>query len=130
MKLEGHIKKFREHMEGLEWGIKQNNQSAIGFHASTGAIELLSILLHKLDLISTGVQINHAWFRSRKNIDDKLNFNFPHKEKIIFLIENIEDLRNPLCYGTPRPEENVEAVTENFQKLKKLVENILGESFD
>lgn len=130
MKLENHLKKFREHLTGLEWGIKQNNQSAIGFHASAGAVDLLSILLHRLNVIPMDIQINHAWFSSRKTIEKKLDFGFPHKEEIISMIENIEELRNPLCYSAPRPEESIETVTENFQKLRKLVENMLGETLE
>jgi hypothetical protein len=62
MKLENHLKKLHEHMDGLEWGIKQNNHSSIGFHASQGGVELVSIYLHKLNLIPADIQLKHTWF--------------------------------------------------------------------
>lgn len=127
MKLERHIEKLKEHVSGLEWGIRQNNSSSVGFHASAGSVELLSILLHKLELISPGFQINHTWFRSKSTIETKFSFDFPKKTEIITILEEIEDLRDPLCYGAPESE-RMEMMTEGFHKLKGLVEGITGET--
>ena len=59
MKLENHLKKFEEHIDGLEWGIRQNNHSSVGFHASQGAIEMVSIYLHRMNLITADIQLKH-----------------------------------------------------------------------
>ena len=89
MKLESHVSKLKEHISGLEWGIMQENHSAIGFHASAGSIELLSILLHKLEIISAGFQINHVWFRSSNMIENKFDFDFTNKNKILSIMKEI-----------------------------------------
>jgi hypothetical protein len=130
MKLENHLKKLHEHMDGLEWGIKQNNHSSIGFHASQGAVELVSIYLHKLKLIPADVQLKHTWFKSKSVMEMKLGFDFSRKGEILKLVEAIENLRNPLCYGAPRPEESLGIVTDSFRKLKSIIEKELGEKLD
>lgn len=130
MSVTNHIIKLKEHLDALEWAIKNGNQSSIGFHASQGAIEMVSIYLHKKHLVPQDIQIKHTWFRSEKAIKEKLNFDFPHKGKIIELIKEIEDLRDPLCYGTPREEEAIEMIMENFNSLKMLIEKELGDMHD
>lgn len=130
MKLENHLAKLNEHLAGLEWGIKQDNQSSIGFHASAGMVELLSIYLHRLKLIPGDVQLKHNWFSSENTIREKLNFDFPHKNTIIGLMLDIEEMRNPLCYGSPRPEEIIDAIIKDFHDLKEIIEKELGEKFD
>ncbi len=129
MKLEGHIQKLKEHTAGLEWGVRQNNGSAVGFHASAGSVELLSIMLHKLELISPGFQVNHTWFRSRSVMNAKFNFDFPKKAEIMDTMEEIEDLRNPLCYGRQEPGK-IELITERFHGLRRIAEEITGEHYD
>lgn len=124
MNIENHKKRLDEHTKFLELAIKQGvkeSQSTIGFHTSQGAIELLSIFLHKLNLISPGKQINHLWFRSQKTINKKLPYDFPHKKQIINLISKIEEKRDALIYGTPKSEKEIEKVILLFQKLRKLI---------
>lgn len=130
MKLENHLKKLKEHMNGLEWGIRQNNYSAIGFHASQGAVEVISIYLHKLKLIPADIQLKHTWFKSKGTKETKFDFSFPKKNEILALAKGIEDLRNSLCYGAPKPEKSVNTVADNFRRLKSLIEKELGEKFD
>jgi len=130
MKLENHISKLREHIIALEWALEHDNQSSIGFHASAGSVELLSVLLHRLGKATADFQLNHTWFKSRKVIETKLDFDFPGKAEIISIMEEIEDLRNPLCYGSPRPEEAVTEMADCFRQLKAMVEKILGDKLD
>lgn len=130
MKLENHITKLKEHLEGLDWGIKQDNQSSVGFHASAGMVELLSIYLHKLKLVPGDFQLKHNWFNSETTVREKLNFDFPRKNTILGLMMKIEEMRNPLCYGAPRAEVVIDAMTTHFHDLKELVEHELGEKLD
>ena len=130
MKLENHMLKLREHLKALEWGVKQNNQSSIGFHASAGSVEMLSILLHRLRKVQADFQLNHTWFKSDGVLEKKLPFDFPHKEEIIGLIKGIEELRNPLCYGSPKLESSIDEVLEHFYKIKEIVEGVLGEKLE
>lgn len=128
MKLEGHVQKLCEHMAGLEWGLRQNNDSAVGFHASAGSVELLSILLHRLELVTPGFQVNHTWFRSRKVMEVKFNFDFPRKTEILAGMEEIEELRNPLCYGVRDPGK-VRLIAERFRRLRGAVEDVTGDRY-
>ncbi|MBL7160159.1 MAG: hypothetical protein ISS95_01205 [Candidatus Aenigmarchaeota archaeon] len=130
MKLESHIKKLKEHLDGLEWGIREDNHSSVGFHASQGAVELLSILLHKLNLIQMGMQLKHNWFKSERITQEKLDFVFPEKNKILFLMKEIEEYREPLCYGSPKSEEIIQIISDKFEHLKRLIEEKTGENFD
>ncbi len=130
MKLENHMIALKEHTEALEWAIKRRNQTSIGFHASSGSIELLAILLHRLEKVPADFQLNHTWFKSDKIVKSKLTFDFPCKEDILSILERIEELRNPLCYGAPKPESTIDEILENFNKLKKNVGGILGDNFD
>lgn len=128
MNIEGHKKRLKEHINFLEIAIERGvkeSQSTIGFHTSQGAVEMLSIHLHKLNLISAGKQINHLWFRSQKTINKKLPQDFPHKKQIINMISKIEDKRDSLIYGAPKSEEEIEKVVLLFQKLRKLIEQEL-----
>ena len=130
MKLENHIAKLREHISALEWALEQDNQSAIGFHASAGSVELLSILLHKLGKVTADFQLNHSWFKSRRIAETKLPLSFPKKVEIMSIMEEIEELRNPLCYGSPRPEEAVAEIADCFRRLKLVVEGVLGDKLE
>jgi hypothetical protein len=128
MKLESHIQKLKEHIAGIQWGVRQSNGSAVGFHASAGSVDLFSIMLHKLELVSQGFQVNHTWFRSKAIMCEKFSFDFPKKTEILDIMEEIEDLRNPLCYGRG-DNEKLGLITERFQKLRKMVEEITGEHY-
>lgn len=130
MKLENHMKKLKEHIDGLEWGVRQDNHSAVGFHASQGAIELVSIYLHNMSLITGDVQLKHTWFRSKRAMEERLGFSFPRKKEIFDLISDIEGLRNPLCYGAPKPDESIIIIAEKFRRLKAVIEKELGEKLD
>ncbi|MBM3303734.1 MAG: hypothetical protein FJY76_01450 [Candidatus Aenigmarchaeota archaeon] len=130
MKLENHALKLREHLRALEWAVRQDNQSSIGFHASAGSVEVLSILLHRLMKVQLDFQINHGWFKSKGVLSQKMPFDFPRKEEILRLMWNIEELRNPLCYGSPRPESSIDEILESFYKIKEIVEGILGEKLE
>lgn len=96
----------------------------------TGAVEIISIYLHKLKLIPADIQLKHTWFKSKGIEKTKFDFSFPKKNEILALAGEIEDVRNSLCYGAPKPEEFVEAVADNFRRLKSLIEKELGEKFD
>ncbi|MEK6916063.1 MAG: hypothetical protein AABW89_05990 [Nanoarchaeota archaeon] len=92
MKIENHIESFKEHKETIfDWAVKvkgiKNSQRVIGLHASRAIIDLLSIYLIKRNLISTGMKINHRWFKS-----EKVNENLPEferKEEICGQITNL-----------------------------------------
>lgn len=127
MKIEDHLRNIKESLEVIEESIQkgvQERQRNIGFNTSVAAVEMLEVFLHKINLINPGTVLKHDLFNSIKKAKEKLNFNFPEKEKIINLISDIETKRNLLCYGKPQPLSAVESVLESFNKLKTLFENL------
>ncbi len=121
MKIEDHLRNLKESMEEIEASIIKGfaeRQRSIGFHTSAAAVDMLEILLHKNSLIDPGFLIKHEWFNSKNKIAEKFPFAFPAKEEIFGLIMKIEEKRNILCYGKPQKIEVVQAVVENFNKLK------------
>jgi hypothetical protein len=121
MKEELHKKNLEESIEVIEEcvekGMLAERQRTLGFHCSAAAVDLLEILLHRHNLISPGAQLKHDWFSSPKKVSEKFVFDFPHKNKILPIIMDIEKNRNLLCYGKPQPEEVVEAAVLEFRKL-------------
>ena len=121
MKIENHIESFNEHKETIfDWAVKvkgiKNSQRVIGLHASRAIIDLLSIYLIKRNLISTGMKINHRWFKS-----EKVNENLPEfekKEEICSQITKLELLCEDLTYGAPKTEEKINEALELFNKLE------------
>ncbi len=121
MKIENHLESFNEHKETIfDWAVKvkgiKNSQRVIGLHASRAIIDLLSIYLIKRNLISTGMKINHRWFKS-----EKVNENLPEfekKEEICSQITKLELLCEDLTYGAPKTEEKINEALELFNKLE------------
>ena len=123
MKIEDHLEKLKESLEVIRESIEQGinkRQRTLGFHISSAAIDMFEIFLHKNNLIDPGVIIKHDWFSSRKRAEEKIKFDFPKKEKIIELLNNIEKLRNLLCYGKPNQISNLKKLIECFNELKQI----------
>src|SRR3989338_2785605 len=120
MKIENHLESYKEHKETIfDWGIKvkglKNSQRIIGLHASRAAIDLLSIYLLKMNLISSGIKINHRWFKSDKVMEKLPAFN--GKEEICRHIIKLELLCENLTYGSPKPEEKIREAIILFNKI-------------
>ncbi len=127
MKIKDHLRNIRESLNVLKESVRkglQERQRNIGFNTSTSAVEMLEVFLHEKDLINPCTIIKHGWFNSKKKAYEKLNFDFPKKKEIINLICQIEEKRNLLCYGKPRPIESVESVLKSFYELKSLFEKL------
>lgn len=127
MKIEDHLRNIKESLEvineSIEHGI-MNRQRNIGFNISTASTEMLEVFLHKNNLINPGTILKHEMFNSEKKINEKFNFEFENKIKILELIHQIEKKRNILCYGKPQPAEVIRLVIEEFNKLKSLFESM------
>jgi|SRR3989344_8321974 len=130
-----HQSLLRQSLDLLDLAISKgmlDNSRAIAFAASSGAVDLLSILLHNLGKLSSGKVIEHQWFKRPKPeqkkapiYEKKLDFNFPHKKEIFSLMCTIEEHRSSLAYGNPT-ESDVMRVTEAFRKLREIIEKELG----
>lgn len=125
MKIEEHEKAYEEHIKHIEKSIEEeieDNQRNIGFNISQGAVELLSIYLHKLRVFqSSGDQLDHRIFKSPSLIKTKLPQDFPSKNVILAIIKSIEEERISLCYGNRKPKERIESALIKFQKLRKVI---------
>ena len=123
MKIEDHNRNIKESLdvinESIQKGI-QERQRNLAFNTSTAGTEMLEVFLHKLNLINPGALLKHEWFNSIRNVEERLNFDFPHKSEIIKLLNEIESKRNFLCYGKPQPVETIESVINAFNKLKEI----------
>lgn len=126
MKVEDHLRNMKESLEVIKESVQkgiQERQRNIGFNCSVASAEMLEIFLHKENLINPGLTVKHDWFSSVRKAKEKLNFDFPEKEKIIKFLYEIEAKRNLLCYGKPRPASEIESLLDIFYKLKKLFES-------
>lgn len=123
MKIESHIENLKESIREVDEAITKgigNKQRTIGFHTSVGAADMLEIILHKNNLIDWGFIVKHEWFNSKNLIKEKLNFDFPRKEEILLLITSIESVRNSLCYGKRKTDEELMSVINSFNELKNI----------
>jgi len=127
MKIEDHQRNIRESIEVIKESIQksiQERQRTIGFNASVAASEMLEVYLHKNNLINPGASIKHELFNSLRRAKEKLNFEFPNKDKIINIIHDIESKRNLLCYGKPQPLDTISSVINSFNNLKAIFEEM------
>lgn len=125
MKIEDHLRNIRESLdvikESIEKGI-QERQRNIGFNVSVAAVEMLEVFLHNEGLLNPSLLLKHDWFSSVRKANEKLSFDFPEKEKIISLLNEIEAKRNLLCYGKPQETKTIESVLNSFNKIKSIFE--------
>jgi len=131
--IEEHKNKIREHLDQINDAIEEGIEKkpvTIGFNCSACSIQYLELYLHLTNKISIGKIIKHDWFKRPQQdqkveplIERKIQINFPEKKNIYDLIYNIEDERNILMYGKPIKEQ-IKRVLDNFNKLRKIFENL------
>jgi hypothetical protein len=121
MKLESHLESYREHRETIfDWAIKvkglKDSRRTIGTHASRAIVDLFAVYLLKRNLIDSGVQLNHRWFKSKKVMERFPEFD--GKEEIILKMIELELICEDLTYGTPKPESVIKEAVEIFRELE------------
>ena len=125
MKPEEHQQALEEHIRNLNQAIDdgiEENQRNVSYNVSQGAVELFALYLHSLHLIEgSGDQWDHRFFKSKRRVKEKVPFAFPDKEKILALMEQIEQERNLLCYGKRKPRDRIERMITYFQELRKII---------
>ncbi len=125
MRVEEHEKAYEEHKRNIDRAIEEGieeNQRNIAYNASQGSVELFSIFLHKLKLITgSGDQLDHRIFRSLNSIEKKVPNIFPEKKMILQLMKKIEDERNALCYGSRKSAERIKELIKNFNELRNII---------
>src|SRR3989338_7340782 len=126
-----HKNNFKQFLEDINEKIRANllldRQKLIAFAASEAATNVLEYYLHRKDLISSGMTLNHNHFSSERRASRTLEFDFPHKNEILNLMIKQEELRDLLCYGKEKQICKVQEAIANVQQLKKIIEEELGE---
>lgn len=126
MKIEDHLRNIKESLDVIKESIQkgiQDRQRNLGFNTSVAGVEMFEVFLHKENLLHPSSILKHSWFNSKKIANEKLNFDFPNKTKIIDLLCKIEEKRNILCYGKKRPVSEIKKALECFNELKNLFES-------
>ena len=125
MKIEEHEKAYEEHKRNIDRAIEEGierNQRNIGYNVSQGSVELFAIFLHKLNLLQgSGDQFDHRIFKSENLIKKKIPPKFPSRNRILDFMKKIEEERIALCYGSRKPRDRIERAIENFNQLRKII---------
>lgn len=129
MKIEEHEKAYQEHLKSInkfiEEGIEENQRN-IGYNVSQGSVELLSIFLHKLNLLQAGDQLDHRVFKNKSLIEKRIPPEFPEKARILEAMKIIELERNVICYGTRKPRIRIEKIIALFNELRNIINKNLN----
>ena len=123
MNIVKHAERLKESMEVIDESITKGvvkRQRTIGFSISAASADMFEIFLHKNKLVDPGFIVKHEWFKSKNKVKDKFSFEFEDKGRILGLMADIEESRDPLCYGTPKSEEYIREVIKQFNELKEL----------
>ena len=133
MREEKHNEVLQEILDEIESSLKDkrglvSHQRRLAFSLSLGAITLLEIYLHKLNIIKESSKINHIWFKRKKStvleylekqIISPLK-DIENIDEIIEIIMKIEEKRDDLAYGSPATEEILQEKINLFFRLKDL----------
>lgn len=134
MRTDKHSEVLQEVLEEIETALKDSrglipHQRRLAFSLSLGASNLLEIYFHNLSIIKEGSQINHLWFKRKKEkvleqlqnqIISPIN-SVENIDKAIDLIMKIEEKRDELAYGAPATEKILEEKINLFFEFKKLL---------
>jgi len=134
MRQEKHQEVLNEVLDEIESALNDerglvSHQRRLAFSLSLGAITILEIYFHKLDVLKESSKINHIWFKRKKEtIFEYLSNqivspikNIENLDKIVDLITKIEEKRDDLAYGSPSSEGVLQEKINLFFELKKLV---------
>lgn len=134
MREEKHEEILKEVLDEIETALKDKrglitHQRRLAFSISLGAVNLLELYFHKINLIKEGSKINHTWFRFKKEkiieqlekqITSPINSIHNINETIDLMIK-IEEKRDDLAYGSPATEKVLQDKINLFFELKKLL---------
>lgn len=133
MKREKHEEILKEVLDEIETALKDKqglliHQRRLAFSISLGAVTLLEIYLHKLDVMKEGSKIDHTWFKKKKErivehlqkqITTQIN-SITDLDKIIDIMVDIENKRNDLAYGAAATEKILQEKINLFFKLREV----------
>lgn len=123
MKIESHLANLEESLSEIDRAIQEGiakKQRTLGFHISAASVDMLEILLHRLNLLTFDQMVKHDWLASLHKTGEKLYFDFPEKARILGLMRKIEEKRNILCYGKRQDESTIEELISTFNELRAI----------
>lgn len=134
MKKEKHDEILTEVLDEIGTALKDkrgllSHQRRLAFSLSLGAVNLLELYFHKLDIIKEGSKIDHRWFKRKEDtilehlqrqITSPIN-SIEGIDKIIKTIAKIEEKRDDIAYGAPTTEETLQEKINLFFELKAVV---------
>lgn len=134
MRKEKHEEILKEVLDEIESALNDkrglvSHQRRLAFSLSLGAVNLIELYFHKLDIIKEGTKIDHTWFkRSEDRILEKLQNQITSQinsvnniNEIISTAKQIEEKRDDIAYGAPVSNEVLQEKINLFFKLKKVV---------
>ena len=133
MKIEKHQEIINEVLEEINSALNDKrgllpHQRRLAFSLSLGAVNILEIYLHNLDIIKEGSKIDHRWFKRKeqtileqlqKQVVSPIN-SIENIKKIIEIISKIEEKRDDLAYGAPATEKTLQEKINLFFELKRI----------
>lgn len=134
MRKEKHEETLKEVLDEIETALKDKrgllvHQRRLAFSLSLGAVSLLELYLHNLNIIKEGSKIDHRWFKKKsetileqlqKQITSPIN-SVEGIDKIADIISKIEEKRDDLTYGAPATEKILQEKINLFFDLKKML---------
>ena len=134
MKEDKHKEILKEVLDEIDSALNDkrgllSHQRRLAFSLSLGAVNLIELHFHKLNVIKEGTQIDHTWFkRNETRILEKLQNQITGQigsidniKEIINLTKQIEEKRDDLAYGAPANDKILQENINLFFKLKKVV---------
>ncbi|MBI2507406.1 hypothetical protein HYV89_00445 [Candidatus Woesearchaeota archaeon] len=134
MRRERHEEALKEVLDEIEVALNDKNgllmhQRRLAFSLSLGAVNLLELYFHKLDVMKEGSKIDHTWFKRKKErvleiLQKQITSPIKSLEKIDEVVEiicRIELKRDDLAYGAPASETVLQDKINLFFKLKEIV---------
>ena|SRR3989344_1238254 len=134
MKKEKHEEILNEVLDEVESALNDkrgllSHQRRLAFSLSLGAVNLIELYFHKLNIIKEGTKIDHTWFkRNEERVSEKLQNQITSQigsinniKEIINTAKQIEEKRDDLAYGAPASNEILQEKINLFFKLRKIV---------
>ncbi|MBI2105512.1 hypothetical protein HYT56_01590 [Candidatus Woesearchaeota archaeon] len=134
MKEEKHKEILKEVLDEIESALNDkrgllSHQRRLAFSLSLGAVNLIELYFHKLNIIKEGTQIDHTWFKRNEDkilekLQNQITSPIDSIEKIkdiVDITKQIEEKRDDLAYGAPASDKILQEKINLFFKLKKVL---------
>jgi hypothetical protein len=134
MREEKHLEALAEVKETIETAIRDPrgiivHQRRLMSMISLGVQHLIELHFHRLNVLKSGAQVKHDWFRLSKErvklrlkaVTTKPLQEIEDVDFIIILASEMEADRNELVYGAPAPEAKLRRKIDLFLQLEELM---------